>query len=572
MNINPYFLYNYQIVFCSCLSGILLGLGWPTDGNPFYLFIGLIPILYVEHYLFHYSNYYYSQVFVFYFITFFIWNAISTSWLSNTQKPNGESAWIMTYLIPIILNSILMSSVLLLYSYIKKYFNNERICQVLLVCLWILFEKMHLEWDVSWPWLNLGNGFANYIKCIQWYEYTGILGGTVWIWIVNIGLFNSIIEFLCYRNKLCFYKKICYNISIIIFVIIISNFMYYNYYKIHKPQNKFTNVLILQPNIDPYHQKYNISTKTLIYNLKKLINQQLINYHNTNNNCTKNIYIIAPETTFPGHETKISIENIENNKILYSLRQLLHKYSYASFITGIELYSISANKHYNTSNPIILANNHNKIKWIDIFNSAIYIPSNLNKIQIHHKSKLVPAVETFPYKKFLFPILGKILLNFGGTVLEHSVEKNPIIFVDKQCGIKIASIICYESVFGEYVSKFFKTQNANFMVIITNDGWWGYSQGYKQHLSYARLRAIENRKFIARSANTGVSCLINERGDIIDCLPYGKQGALLNKIKINNQKTFYIKHGDFIATISLLTFIMIIVYSIIFKYFIIKYI
>ncbi|WP_238785401.1 apolipoprotein N-acyltransferase [Blattabacterium cuenoti] len=572
MNINPYFLYNYQIFFCSFFSGILLGLGWPTYGNPFYLFIGFIPLLYVENYLFNYATNYSSKVFCFSFITFLIWNAIATSWLSNAKKPNGESAWLITYLIPIFLNSICMSSVFLLYSYIKKYFNDERICQLFLVCLWILFEKIHLEWDLSWPWLNLGNGFANYIKYIQWYEYTGILGGTVWIWIVNIGLLNSIIKFQYSRQKLCFYNNISYNIYIIIFVIIISNYIYFNYDKLHKKiqENKFINVLILQPNIDPYYKKYNISTNTLIAHLQKLINKKLINYNN--NVYTNNLYIIAPETTLPGNDTKISIENLEKNHIIYYLKQYLHQNSYTSFITGIELYSISDKKYRKSSNKFFLDKKRNQIKWIDIFNSAIYITSNSKKIQIHHKSKLVPAVETFPYKKFLFPILGKILLNFGGTVLEHSIETNPISFFDKQSGIKIASIICYESVFGEYVSKFFKKTNSNLMVIITNDGWWGISQGYKQHLSYARLRAIENRKCIARSANTGVSCFINETGDIIDFLPYGKEGALLNKIQINNKKTFYIKYGDFIATISLFTLIIIIVYSILFQVFIINFI
>ncbi len=435
------------------------------------------------------------------------------------------------------------------YSFIRKKVESKRIGYLFLVCFWISFEKMHLEWELSWPWLNLGNGFSNQTEWIQWYEYTGSLGGTLWVWCVNIGFMNSIRIYHKNQNKLIFYKNILINIGIIFFLIFISNYIYITYTNENK---KTADVFILQPNIDPYHEKYKISTGKLIIKIKNLIDKKKY--------FVKKTFIIAPETTLPGFRYgKISINKISKNKLISIFKKSIKKYPNSVFITGIESYSLYSNKEKKskTSIPIFFKN---RIQWLDIFNSIIQI-GNSNDISIHHKYKLVPGVETFPYKKFLYPILGNILLNFGGIVMEHGKQNIQNVFVHPDLDIKIAPIICYESVFGEYVSKFFR-KNADFIVIITNDGWWGFSQGHKQHLYYARLRAIENRKYIARSANTGVSCVINEKGEIISSLPYGKEGVLSHKIFLNRKKTFYIKNGDLFFKASFFTCILILVYTI----------
>ncbi|BBA16954.1 apolipoprotein N-acyltransferase [Blattabacterium cuenoti] len=528
-------------------SGILLGLGWPTDGSPFYLFIAFIPLLYVENY----SNYSLFYVLGFSFITFLTWNSISTQWLSYTKRINGSFS-IESYLIPVFFNSVFMSSVFSFSSWIKRYVKNKKIGYVFLVCLWISFEKMHLEWELSWPWLNLGNGFSNRTEWIQWYEYTGILGGSIWIWVINIGLTESIIQYQNHNNILLLYKKMFFYVGIIFFMILISCFIYIRNNK--ENQNKRTaNVLILQPNIDPYNKKYSISTNELISKLKKLIDKKI---------SRKSMIIVAPETMFP---KKIQIENISKNKVISTFKNYLKiKSPNTIFITGAELISLYHKKNKSKTSVPIFSKTKKNIQWIDIFNSVIQIGSNKN-IEFHHKSKLVPAVETFPYKKILFPILGNILFNFGGTVMELGKENFPSVFQYPYLGIKIAPIICYESIFGEYVSNFFKKKNVELMVIITNDGWWGFSQGHKQHMYYARIRAIENRKSIARSANTGVSCFINEKGEIVSYIPYGKEGVLYNKIYLNKKKTFYTKYGDFLSRISLLTTIIILLYTIIYN-------
>lgn len=97
-----------------------------------------------------------------------------------------------------------------------------------------------------------------------------------------------------------------------------------------------------------------------------------------------------------------------------------------------------------------------------------------------------------------------------------------------------------------YVKK-----GANLLTIVTNDSWWGYSQGHKQLLAYAKLRAIETRRDIARAANSGISAHINSRGDIVEELPYGYKGALMAKVNLIDKETFYTKSGDFLSRICL---------------------
>jgi len=87
--------------------------------------------------------------------------------------------------------------------------------------------------------------------------------------------------------------------------------------------------------------------------------------------------------------------------------------------------------------------------------------------------------------------------------------------------------------------------------IITNDGWWKNTPGYHQHLSFARLRAIETRRSIARSANTGISCFINQRGDVLQATNWWVATSIKGTINANDEITFYVKAGDYIARISL---------------------
>ncbi|HXC04768.1 MAG TPA: nitrilase-related carbon-nitrogen hydrolase, partial [Bacteroidia bacterium] len=122
-------------------------------------------------------------------------------------------------------------------------------------------------------------------------------------------------------------------------------------------------------------------------------------------------------------------------------------------------------------------------------------------------------------------------------------------------------VICYESVFGEYVTDYVK-KGANVIFIITNDGWWGDTPGYHQHLDYARLRAIETRRWIARSANTGTSCFIDDAGKVTQATSWWVPAAIKGDIIKWGGYTFYVKHGDYIARAFMIVGLVLLLWSI----------
>jgi apolipoprotein N-acyltransferase len=119
-------------------------------------------------------------------------------------------------------------------------------------------------------------------------------------------------------------------------------------------------------------------------------------------------------------------------------------------------------------------------------------------------------------------------------------------------GHKVAPIICYESVFGSFVTGYIKN-GAEALFIITNDGWWKNTNGYLQHLHYASLRAIETRRPVARAANTGISCIIDIRGKRTAESGWWSPAIIRGEIVPENRITPYVKYGDYLLNISVLT-------------------
>ena len=134
--------------------------------------------------------------------------------------------------------------------------------------------------------------------------------------------------------------------------------------------------------------------------------------------------------------------------------------------------------------------------------------------------------------------------------------------VDSKHGYVIAPAICYESIYGEFMSKYIRN-GANIICIITNDGWWGKTPGHKQHMNYARLRAIETRKWVVRSANTGISCFIDHYGYVINPQPWDKAAAIkLNIPAGDDQQTFFVKHRDILSKLITVISILLILVNI----------
>lgn len=503
------------------LSATILSLSWPTYGFSLFIFFGFVPLLLLEGEIREHGEKTKRKVALYSYLTFVIFNITTSWWIWNSTKAGAVFA--------ILANSLFMTLVFLSFHIVCKKIEKRQ-SLIYLVCAWICFEKLHLSWDLSWPWLTLGNVFSQDTKWVQWYQYTGVFGGSLWVWCVNILVFKAVQEYQKTRKKETL-KLLFAKLSLSICVpIAISFYIYQNY----RQEGEKIEVVVLQPNIDPYQEKYNIDNFTVGELLTFLAKEKVS--QNTE-------FVLSPETVFADF---ISKDQVEYNEGINLYREnLIGKFPYLSLVCGISMYEIIKDKKdiRDQSNYI-----PQRDLWYNEYNSA-FLMNKTKKMEFYNKSKLVVGVENLPYQKVTRPLLGKLMINLGGTVSLKTTQDKRSIFKGQRNG-KIAPIICYESIYGEFVTGYV-TEGANLLAVITNDSWWGQTQGHKQLFSYARLRAIETRRSIARAANSGISGFIDQRGDIIKTLPYQTRGSLKASVYLCDKETFYVRFGDYIFRICL---------------------
>ena len=122
--------------------------------------------------------------------------------------------------------------------------------------------------------------------------------------------------------------------------------------------------------------------------------------------------------------------------------------------------------------------------------------------------------------------------------------------------VPLGCAVCYESVYGEYCTEYVRA-GAQALTIITNDAWWGNTPGYRQHLSFASLRAIELRRDIARCGNTGISAFINQRGEILSSSAWWTRQTLSGQVNLSTEQTAFVRHGDIIGRVCTLVFLLL---------------
>lgn len=527
----------YKYLIYAVISGLLLALGWPTQGFPILLFFGFVPLLFAENKIAQIQNLTRKgmKIFGISYVSFLIWNAIGIWWLHYAQEYTADgglrNSWI-SYLFPVLANALLMSIVFQLYHFVKSRAGNFY-GLLFLPAIWLSFEKFHLEWEMTWPWFNLGNGFANYHEWIQWYEFTGTFGGTLWILIGNIIVFYFLYAYLNLKEKKHLHKLIIYTALWIGIPIGASYWMYHSY----EEKGEEITALVLQPALDPYTEKYTQDSFQIVDELIRLAHQ----------NITPEVqFIVAPETAFPGNAPGLNMDKLDSDFLLNRFQMNFSRYPQTTFVSGVELMRYYPYEKLASETASKFGNSD---MWVDVSNSAIQL-NQKDTVQYYHKSKLVVGVEHFPYMKTLKPLLGDIMLNFGGTVRTHVTQKERSVFRNSFNNAVIGPIICYESVYGEFTTGYVKN-GANVLFIMTNDSWWGNTDGHRELLQFGNIRAIETRRAIVRSANSGVSAFINQRGDILSSLPYETKGALVGKAKLNNEQTFYTEHGDYLARVGL---------------------
>lgn len=510
-----------RLFILSLFSGILLSLPWYQWFSGIILLVAMVPLLFVEEYLYSNKDKYRPYVCLGYtYLAFFIWNLFTTWWIYKATLPGA--------IIVVVINSFLLTLVFFLFHITKRNLGR-RFGNFSLLVYWLGWEHLYLNAELSWPWLNLGNGFAKDIALIQWYEYTGTLGGTLWVLAINFVIFGVLRHYIIYKSFATQLSRLVFLLVLIIIPVVISLNLMDN----HQSPNNSYQVGIIQPNIDPYQEKFSgMSQKE---QLDVIINlSENIVTHETD-------YIVGPETALYDY---IPENNLSSNPSVQRIRDFVNHYPRVNYIIGMD----SFKKYRSDEKPTSTARRIGESdSYIDKFNSAIQIDTS-GTYQVYHKSKLVVGVEKMPYPK-VFGFLNGLILDLGGTTGTRGTQEHRETFFSPNHPVSIAPVICYESIYGAYVSKYI-SNGANFIFIITNDGWWGETIGYRQHLHYARLRAIETRRSIARSANTGISCLIDQKGRIIKSTDWWEETAIKGTIHANDEETFYVKYGDYIGRIA----------------------
>ena len=499
-------------LLCVVLSLAMLAPAW-LGGSGLTLLVALVPLMLISA---SYSDSMrdWWRMAGWAALTFVLWNAATIWWV-----------WIATPAGPI--TATLFSTFWNLVGFMLYHYTSKRAPRVLaytlLVATWVATEYLYTSAEVlSFPWLTLGNGFSGDVWAVQWYSLTGVFGGSLWVMLCNIAVFEAILR----RGA----WSVARAVAVVIVPLAVSLAMYWSY----EPAEESAQVSVIQPNVDCYEEKFSGSARAQMQNITSLLAQLP----------TQSSVAVLPETALP---EQLDDDAPLQGHTVAEIKEVID----ASFPNTMVVTGATSIKHYDSqSKPTPTA----RVSWgyyYDVFNSSIAINAD-SEDNLHHKMRLVIGVETMPFTGFLdrFVDLGGITGQLG---------RNDKAAVFDKGGVKYGPAICYEGIYGDCFARFVR-EGAEVMLVMSNDGWWGNTPGHRRLFDYCRLRAIETRRAIARSANTGVSGFINARGDVIQSLGWDKRGVLTQNIEVREEITPYVTYGDWVGRMALLVALLGVLY------------
>ncbi len=478
------------------------------------------------------------RIWIYHYSAFVLWNAITTFWVCNATVGGGIFA--------VLANSLQMSLVFGLFRLSRKKFSGS-LPYIFLAVAWIAWERFYFDAEISWPWLVLGNSFARTTWAVQWYEITGTLGGSLWIWTCNLGLFGLMIS-LSDGSWFSWNRKAraaaATGLAAVLIVPFIASAAIGKEYRNSMNSEENLEVLIVQPNIDPYNKFTAMTQDQQNAILEGQIKKKLAGRRE--DSTAAPLLVIAPET----FTSDIICGEYERSRTWLRFTKMLGEYPNVNMLFGASSYEFFDSAEA----PSYTARRLNDGRWVESHNSALMIDGS-GRTDIFHKNKLVVAVEHTPYPAIFCPIDDLL-----GGVMGRCIGQGHISLLNAQSidgeNIPIGCAICYESVYGEYYTDYVR-KGAKAMTIITNDSWWGDTPGYKQHLSYASLRAIETRRAIARCANTGISAIIAPSGEITQPTPWWEPAIIEGQIPLRDDITFFVSHGDIVGRVCTFVFCLL---------------
>lgn len=501
----------------STLGGVLLGFGFPgLLPIPFLLLVAFVP-LFVLHQQLTKEGAGYLRVFWHGFSAFLLYNILATYWVTNTSLGAG--------LFAMLANTLLMCLPWMAFHWTSR--QSPKVAYLAFAACWITFEYFHYNWELNWPWLTLGNGFAQWPSLVQWYELTGVLGGSAWI------LGCNFLAFKLYQAPAAAPRKSYLPIvaALVVVLPLAGSLVRYSTYT---PSEAGTiKVGAIQPNFEPHFEKFSNNQGAQLDTFLRLSKAALAEGPLD--------YLVYPETSF----SQINEDDPLTGPPFSILQEELQGRQLKYLVSGFDGYHL-----FGPDEPLSPAVRYvrNGTIALEALNAAVQIDLASNEVQTYRKGVFVPGAESFPFRETLFFMEG-FVNSLGGTVAGRGTQENRSPLVTKDA--KIAPVICYESVFGEYFTDYIK-EGAQAIFVMTNDGWWDKTGGHRQHLWLSSLRAIETRRDVVRSANTGICAFIDQRGKILTRTAYDEATFLNGTMQLNDSITLYVRWGDIIARIAML--------------------
>lgn len=498
---------------CVLCSVVLLSVGW-LGLSGITLLVALIPLLYLsEHYSASGRDWWRMAGWA--TLCFVLWNIATVWWIWNATPIGPVAATLVSTFWSII--------PFMLYHYVSKRAKRS-IAYLLLISAWLGCEHLYTHTEIlSFPWLSLGNGFSGDVWAVQWYEYTGVAGGTLWVLLSNLAIY----EYLRQRTKFSSVRAA----AIVAVPIIVSIAMWWSY----EPSPMSVQVSVIQPNVDCYEEKFaEGSDQMQMDNIVALLGDVP----------PSSFVVVLPETAIPYHLNDREPLASEPMQMLDSLRDNL-------FADALMVSGASTLRIYEEGETLPEIVRQQGDIYYNNFNSAIAFGAH-NKDIIHHKTRLVVGVEAMPRLQLL-----EDYIDLGGITGQLGRSYEPTVF--RRYDLTVGPAICYEGLYGDAYAEFVR-RGADVMLVLSNDGWWGDTPGHKRLFDFCRLRAIETRRSVARSANTGVSGFITPRGEVVERLGWDKRGVLTAHVEIRDEETFYVRYGDWIGRISLLLALLTLLY------------
>jgi apolipoprotein N-acyltransferase len=326
-------------------------------------------------------------------------------------------------------------------------------------------------------------------------------------------------------------------VALLAFPLIVKPFILNTDREVFQPQGTL-NVRLMQPNIDPY-EKFSGTAREQVRGFANLMRKPGVD--------TIDLALL-PETAIP---RIVWNHRLRDDMLLRPLWAVLLEYPNLSLLTGLTEGRIIDSTREVVSQSARYAPS---IGHFEYYNASALL-GNGDSIQTFQKGKLVPMVERMPYLEYL-AFLKDYNLDLGGSFGNYGKPPSMHPLVTPQ-GAEIASLVCYESEYGNYIRPLI-TEKPGLLSIITNDGWWNFSNstnersgssGHIQHAHFSTLRSIETRREVIRSANTGISLFTDNRGNILQPTEYWTETYTDRKCNLYGGRTFYVRYGDYLGKI-----------------------